>query len=143
MWYSGLEMKEHPRFEKMPEIGQTITSLDVAHFSSKAIRLHPLALTAFILSLVGIPVVGLMTGAIAMILAGIALGQLTENPLLRGRGLAVAALAIGLVDIVLWVVMLGFVVPRINQPAGRAIEQSIVPSSANVEMAPGHIRARP
>jgi hypothetical protein len=45
----------------------------------------------------------------------------------------VAALAIGLGDIVLWVVMLGFVVLRINQPTGRAIEQSIVPSSANVE----------
>ena len=126
--------------EKMLERNGTMTLSDVAHFSSKAIRLHPLALTAFILSLVGIPVVGLVTGAVAMILAGIALGQLAENPLLRGRGLAVAALAIGLGDIVLWVVMLGFVVPRINQATGRAIEQSIVPSSANVEMAPGHIR---
>jgi hypothetical protein len=126
--------------EKMLERSGAMTPSDVAHFSAKAIRLHPLAVTAFILSLVGIPVVGLVTGAVAMILAGIALGQLAENPLLRGRGLAVAALAIGLGDIVLWVVMLGFVVPRINQPTGRAIEQSIVPSSANVEMAPGHIR---
>ena len=75
-----------------------------------------------------------------MILAGIALGQLTENPLLRGRGLAAAALVIGLADIVLWVVMLGLVIPRINLPAGRAIEQCPLPSSANVEMASGHIR---
>ncbi len=124
----------------MLEDTNTITRADLPPSLSKAIRLHPLALTAFILSLVGIPVVGLVTGAVAMILAGIALGQLTENPFLRGKGLAAAALVIGLGDIVLWVVMLGLIIPRINLPAGRAIEQSFLPSSANVEMASGHIR---
>lgn len=130
---------QEPRFEKMPEINRTMTPPDLAA-SSRDMRVHPLALTAFILSLAGIPLVGLLTGPIAMILAGIALGQLAENQLLRGRGIAVAALVIGLGDIVLWVVMLGFVVPRMNLPAGRAIEQSFVPSSANVEMAPAPIR---
>jgi S1-C subfamily serine protease len=112
----------------------------LVHSSSKAIRLHPLALTAFIVALAGIPLVGLVTGAIAMILAGIALGQLAENPFLRGKGLAVAAIAVGLGDIVLWVAMLGFVVPRMSLPASRAIQQSFVPTSANVELAPDRIR---
>ncbi len=135
-----METVQESRFEEMPETNRTMTRPAPADPSSRAMRLHPLALTAFILSLAGIPIVGLVTGAIAMILAGIALGQLAENQLLRGRGLAVAALAIGLGDIVLWVVMLGFVVPRMNLPAGRAIEQSFVPSSTNVELAPSHIR---
>jgi S1-C subfamily serine protease len=108
--------------------------------SSEVTRLHPLALTAFIVALVGIPVVGLVTGPVAMILAGMAIGQLSGNSMLRGKGLAVAALAIGLGDVVLWTAIIGLVIPNINLTAGRAIEQSIVPSKAKVEMAPDHIR---
>ncbi len=124
----------------MLERNRTMTRPDSPTHSGLPLRLHPLALTAFILALVGIPLFGLLTGAIAMIMAGIALGQLAENQFLRGKGLAVAALVIGLGDIVLWVVTLGFVVPRMNLPAGRAIEQSFVPSSANVQLAPAPIR---
>lgn len=124
----------------MNKNNDTMTGPEMAHPPLKAVRLHPLALTAFIVALVGIPLVGLVTGAVAMILAGIALGQLSENSWMRGKGLAAAALVIGLGDIVLWVVVLGFVIPRMNLPAGRAIEQSFLPSSANVEVASGHIR---
>jgi S1-C subfamily serine protease len=104
-------------------------------------RLHPLALTAFILSLLGIPLVGLVTGAVAMILAGVALGQISANPFFRGGKLAVAGMVIGLMDIVMWVILLGLVVPRTNMTAGRQLEQTVFPSAGTLRRAPDHIRA--
>lgn len=103
-------------------------------------RLHPLALWSFVLALLGIPFVGLITGMIAVLLAGIALGQLAVNPSFRGRGMAIAALLIGLADVVLWVILLGFIVPRSTSVAYKTVEQFAFPSPNILERAPAHIR---
>lgn len=93
-------------------------------------RMHPLARAAFILSLMGIPVIGLIVGPIAVILAGVALGQIAGNPLFRGRNIAMAAVAIGIGDVVLWVAILGLVIPRVNLPALRGAAPMIFPAGS-------------
>lgn len=108
--------------------------------AENARKLHPLALWSFILALVGIPLVGLITGTIAVVLAGVALGQITGNQFFRGRGLAAAALLIGLADIVLWVFLLGFIVPRSTLMAHKSVDQFAFPSPNILERAPAHIR---
>jgi S1-C subfamily serine protease len=103
-------------------------------------RLHPLALAAFILSLLGIPLVGVVTGAVAMILAGVALGQVSANPLFKGGKLAVAGLIIGFADVILWVILLGFIAPRTHVAAGNFLEQTTAPSAEALSRAPAPIR---
>ena len=80
--------------------------------SSRNAPVHPLAAAAFILSLVGIPLVGLVTGAIAVLLAGTALSQIASHPVYRGRRLALAGMVVGMIDIVGWVLILSLVLAR-------------------------------
>ena len=63
-------------------------------------RWNRTAIWAFALSLLGIPLFGIITGLIAILLACIAMVLHRENR--RGMGLAVAALLIGLFDVVGW-----------------------------------------
>jgi S1-C subfamily serine protease len=107
------------------------------HHSS---RLHPLALWSFIVAVLGIVLFGLLTGAIAAILGGIALGQIAVNPRLRGKRLAVAALVLGIADMVLWVALIGIVLPRINLPEALPFKQTMFPSFHAPEGAPDTIR---
>jgi S1-C subfamily serine protease len=103
-------------------------------------RLHPLALWSFLLALLGIPLIGLITGVIAIICAGIALGQMNGNPYFRGERLALAGLLLGLTDIVIWVVLLGFIVPQSNTGARTLLDQLAFSSPTSLERAPSHIR---
>ena len=57
---------------------------------------------------------GIITGTVAVLLAGIALGQLAFNPSFRGRGMAIAALVIGLADVVLWGDLAGIHSPQVH-----------------------------
>jgi S1-C subfamily serine protease len=75
-----------------------------------------------------------------VLLAGVALGQIAGNPFLRGRGLAISALLIGLADIILWVFLLGFIVPRSTLVAHKSVDQFAFPSPNILERAPAHIR---
>ncbi len=103
-------------------------------------RIHPLALWSFVLALLGIPLLGLITGTIAVLLAGIALGQMAENPFFRGRRMAFAGMSIGLADIVLWVILLGLIIPRSDSAVYRSVEQFTFPSPNILERAPSRIR---
>ncbi len=103
-------------------------------------RLHPLAVTALIVAVVGIPLFGLLTGAIAAILAGVALGQIAGNPRLRGRGIAVAAVFLGIGDMVVWVAIIGIALPRMNVPDALPLKQTIFPSFHAPEGVPEPIR---
>lgn len=105
-----------------------------------ATRLHPFALWSLILALLGIPLMGLITGVIAVVLAGIAITQIVANPYLHGRKLAIAGLAIGLADVVLWVFLLGFALPRSVHTAYKSVEQFTFPSANFLERAPENIR---
>jgi S1-C subfamily serine protease len=103
-------------------------------------RLHPLAVTALIVAFVGIPLFGLLTGAIAAILAGVALGQIAGNPRLRGRGIAVAAVFLGIGDMVIWVAIIGIALPRMNVPDAVPLKRTISPSFHAPQGAPDPIR---
>ena len=69
-------------------------------------RWNRTSLWAFALAVLGIPLFGLITGLIAILLACIALVTHRENR--RGMGLAVAALLLGLFDVVGWAVGLSY-----------------------------------
>ena len=68
-----------------------------------------LAVASFVLSLVGIFCVGFITGTLAVIFGGVAISKISKNPGLKGNGLAVAGLVIGIVDIIGWVIWLALV----------------------------------
>jgi serine protease DegS len=104
------------------------------------VRYHPLAVAAFVLSLLGIPLIGILTGAVAMVLAGVALGQLADNPRFRGRGFAVAGMCLGLFDMIAWVVLLGFVVSRHEMPISRGLGLPSPPSADVLNNSPEPIR---
>jgi S1-C subfamily serine protease len=110
------------------------------HPDPSRVRLHPLAVTAFVLSLIGIPLLGLITGPIAAITAAIALSRISGDLRFRGKGLAVAAVAIGFADTVLWMLLIGLVVPVVNLPTSRAMDKHTVPSPNLMERAPLPIR---
>jgi S1-C subfamily serine protease len=109
-------------------------------FHHRSSRLHPLAISSFIVAALGIVLFGLLTGAIAAILGGIALGQIAVNPRLRGKGLAVAAVFLGIADMVIWVALIGIVLPRINVQEALPFKQTIFPSFHAPEGAPDTIR---
>lgn len=101
---------------------------------------HPLAVAAFILSLVGIPLVGLVTGAIAVLLAGTALSQIASHPVYHGRRLALASMVIGMFDIIGWVLVLSLVLARPHLSISSQVTSPTFPSPAFLAGSPGHIR---
>jgi len=70
-------------------------------------RTSGLAVASFVLALVGIftPCVGVLFGGMAVIFGAIALSATSSDPSLRGRGLALAGLLTGVVDIVGWILI--------------------------------------
>ena len=60
------------------------------------------AVAAFIVALLGIPLFGLVTGLIAIVVACVALAGHSQSR--RGLGLAVAAIVIGLFDVIGWAI---------------------------------------
>ncbi|MBI5568960.1 MAG: trypsin-like peptidase domain-containing protein [Desulfomonile tiedjei] len=103
-------------------------------------RRHPLALTSFIIAVAGIPFFGLLTGMVAVFLGGVALGQISADPLFRGRRWAVAAIVLGIADMALWVVAIGILLPRVTRPEEYAVKQSMVYSFKAAPHAPEKMR---
>ncbi|MDQ7784721.1 MAG: trypsin-like peptidase domain-containing protein [Desulfomonilaceae bacterium] len=89
---------------------------------------NPLARAAFIVSLLGIPFFGLITGPVAVLLAATALSRMVSNPLLRGRGTAMAAIVIGLGAMILWTAILGLTFPHRDVPVLRQSERLTFPA---------------
>jgi hypothetical protein len=69
-----------------------------------------LAIASFICALAGIPLFGIITGLVAVVLAVIALGAIRQSSQ-RGLSLALSGLLLGLIDIVGWIYILSVVVP--------------------------------
>lgn len=61
----------------------------------------------FISSVVGIFIAGIPLGALGVILCAIGLGKIKENPGMRGKGLAIAGLVIGIIAIVGALIVIG------------------------------------
>lgn len=70
-------------------------------------RTNGMALTGFICSLVGLFLFGLILGVLAIIFSAIGLGEINKDKTKwKGKGLAIAGLIIGIVDIVGWLIIL-------------------------------------
>ncbi len=137
-YQSGMAVRIHHRIYDMPY--RVMIGARMFNYSQERPRLHPLAKGAFVVSLLGIPLIGLVTGPIAVMLAAIALSQLASNSHFRGRGTAMAAILIGIADIVLWVAVLGLMVPRIDLPVLRRGERLIFPAGNLLDNAPAPIK---
>ena len=61
-----------------------------------------LAIASFVCALAGIPLFGIITGLVAVVLAVIALGAIRTTSQ-RGLGLALSGLLLGLADVVGWI----------------------------------------
>jgi len=69
-----------------------------------------MAIASFICALAGIPLFGIITGLVAVVLAVIALGAIRSTSQ-RGLGLALSGLLIGLADVVGWIFLLAVMLP--------------------------------
>jgi len=65
-----------------------------------------MAVTSFVLSLVGILFLGAVLGVLAVIFGALALNAIAKDPQLKGKGLAIAGLVIGIVEAAVWVIAL-------------------------------------
>lgn len=68
----------------------------------------PMAIWAFVLSLLGLLCCGIILSVPAVIMGHRALSNVTKNKQLQGRGLAIAAVAIGYVTTAFWLMYLLF-----------------------------------
>lgn len=104
-------------------------------------RVSQLAVASFVLGLLGLPLVGLLLGPVAICCGLLALGAMRGREALRGFGLAVAGTALGVVALVAWTVGLLLALSNAVEPlapappaAARRLE------AAGIADAPAHIR---
>lgn len=77
------------------------------HQAAKSATMNGLALAGFIVSLVGLVVFGIVLGILAIILSGIGLYRVNQDPInWNGKGLAIAGIIIGILDIVGWFIFI-------------------------------------
>lgn len=69
-----------------------------------------LAVTGFVLSLVGLFLFGFILGLLAIIFSAIGLGRAVKDSTYKGKGLAIAGLIIGIIDIAAWIVILALLI---------------------------------
>jgi len=73
-------------------------------------KTNGMALTGFICSLVGLFLFGFILGVLAIIFSAIGLGKIKKDPTKwKGKGMAIAGLIIGIVDIVAWLIILALI----------------------------------
>lgn len=73
-------------------------------------RMNRLAIAAFVTAVAGIPLFGLVTGLVAIVLGFAALVR-NNRRALRGMGFAVAGIALGAFDVVGWTIAIAFLFP--------------------------------
>jgi S1-C subfamily serine protease len=101
---------EIQRAQPLPSRRVAPPTLPVSHLSTLP-RTNGLAIAAFITAVIGIPLFGVLTGLVAIVLGSLALGALrTSNQ--RGTGLAFTGVLLGLFDVVGWIVFLSIMLSR-------------------------------
>jgi hypothetical protein len=93
-------------------------------------RTSGLAIAAFICGLAGIPLFGVITGLVAILLGCLALSNLRGR---KGLGLAVSGLVLGVVDVVGWVVFLGIMLSR---PVPAFLSDALPPDFSTSDLPP-------
>ncbi len=101
-----------------------------------------LAIASFVCALAGIPLFGIITGLVAIVLAVIALGGIRKT-LQRGLGLALSGLILGLADVVGWVFLLSVMLPGFGHNLHPDLHFSELPPDLSViqELEPALQRA--
>jgi len=89
-------------------------------------RFNRLAITSFVLALAGIPLFGVLTGLVAVILGCLALGSLRHSGQ-RGTVLASCGVLLGLADVVGWIVLIAWVYS--GGPQSQLLELQADPSA--------------
>ncbi|MCO6044119.1 S1C family serine protease [Aeoliella sp. ICT_H6.2] len=92
----------------MPSRSSTASSSQDASAASGAKRWNKGSIWAFVISLIGIPLFGIVTGLVAILVACIALVGHRHNQ--RGLALGVLAIVIGMADVVGWAVGMSYYV---------------------------------
>jgi hypothetical protein len=80
---------------------------------SKSSDVNRLAIASLICGLAGIPLFGVITGLVAILLGALALAAIRTTAQ-RGLGLALAGLLLGMVDVVCWVIFLAVMLSRVS-----------------------------
>jgi hypothetical protein len=71
-----------------------------------------LAIASFVIAMLGIVCAGMVLGVAAITLGGLALRAISRQADLKGRGLAMAGLLTGIVEVVAWTLLLALVLGR-------------------------------
>jgi uncharacterized membrane protein len=71
------------------------------------------AIASLVFGVVGLPVVGLLVGWFAVGFGIMAIREIDRTEQLRGRGMAIAGLTLGIVSIVFWAILLATYGPSI------------------------------
>ena len=79
----------------------------IGNAGTSGASMNGFALAGFICSIVGLILFGLILGVVAIILSAIGLSKINKDPLgWNGRGLAIAGIIIGILDIIGWIIFL-------------------------------------
>ncbi len=73
-------------------------------------RTNGMALAGFICSLAGLFIFGVVLGVLGIIFSAIGLGKIAkDSSRWKGKGMAIAGLVVGVVDIILWIILLALI----------------------------------
>jgi hypothetical protein len=74
-------------------------------------KTNGLALAGFICSLAGLLIFGVVLGLLGIIFSAIGLGKIAkDSSRWKGKGMAIAGLIVGVIDIVVWIVLLALII---------------------------------
>lgn len=86
--------------------------------SSKDTPVSVRAVVSFVLGILGAPLVGVLVGWFAIWVGLLALRQINGPEQLRGRGLAMSGIALGVFDVLLWLVLIMVYAHSLSQRLG-------------------------
>ena len=103
-----------PGFQKQPLehllMGRLDHQINIAQpggaAAADAAKTSGMAVTSFVLGLVGIFLPLVIPGVLAVIFGAVALNAIAKDAQLKGKGLAIAGLVIGIVDATVWIIAL-------------------------------------
>ncbi|MCA9072821.1 MAG: hypothetical protein KDA84_28050, partial [Planctomycetaceae bacterium] len=121
--------------EPLPSRAQAFDDYDPRDYRPPDRRYNRIAIWAFVIALLGIPLFGLVTGVVAMVVGCIALAGHTSNR--RGLWMGAMAILIGLLDILGWSVGLYYFMGE--NRGFVSLQEFAAPDLASIEELPDHL----